>query len=160
MIATDTTATPSQSNIFRSLVQSARERTAQREWYAEETKGHLYFIRIDHISGKSKVLKDSFYKIGMSSQADVHSRFNLMPQCYHITLIEDMILPLSEVKRLEKELHRQYRSFQHIPVLKRFGGKTECFTLSLIDSFPSLSIMIAGIKERQQEDNRNALHSI
>lgn len=141
---TEATAT-ARPNLFRQLVETANERANRIEWYSKEV-GHLYLIRIEHRSGKSKVIKDSFLKIGISKQCDVHSRFNLMPQCFQITVIADMVLPYKEVVRLEKELHRQYRNYRYTPKHKRWGGKTECFRLDLLEAYPSLPEMIAGIE--------------
>ena len=146
-------------NLFKQLVATGQERTARAEWYKKEV-GHLYLIRIDQISGKSSVIKDSFLKIGMSSQMDVHSRFNLMPRCFIITVIEDIVLPLEEVRSLEKRIHNHCRDFRYIPKHKRWGGKTECFNLNLMTEFSSLADMITSLKPLPEATKERPMYSL
>lgn len=140
-------------NLFKQIVTSTNERRDLKGWYSQEL-GHLYLIRIDHISGKSEILKDCFIKIGISSQKDVFSRFNLLPQCYRVTLIQDLILPLAEVKRLEKALHNHFKPYSYTTKHKRWGGKTEAFKLSLLELFSNLDEMIEGLPVRAEQPAR------
>lgn len=97
-----------------------------KEDYVRQAKGRdgvMYIIRL------TKELED-FYKIGITFQG-VKTRFSgnsSLP--YDYSIIYEHICDAGCTWDLEKEHHRQYKSYQYFPKIK-FAGYTECFNLSL-----------------------------
>jgi len=85
-----------------------------------DSPGVLYFIKLT--SGD-----ESFYKVGITSS--IHNRMNGFKK-YEVSIITILDTTLLKAFRIEQEVLAQYREdYQYYPI-DRFGGYTECFSLS------------------------------
>jgi len=155
---TATTATTAR-NLSGSLLAKSREMTLKHNWYERE-RGQIYLFKITHLKGRNKTVNDVFYKIGYTNMPDLQSRINYLPQCFNVEIIDCIIMDKLKAFYTEQLIHKHFRQFKHKPKHCKWSGADECYTLCLLDSYPSLNSLITALPELMRASNKQTAQSL